>query len=218
MEKDLVTVTNGLPANATYIKEDKSNKFNINNSTVNFNLTPAQSSVPGEAEKLMAVQSFSHEYYQLLVTCEEDVFSSGVVTILANRALTQYNVPPEIFSRCSTLTDEGIKELKTFPALICRENTEMNGKTDPNQFAVYGYIQKVKIEGKNIKVVFATLGLIPQQALCSKKSAVYFDLNMDCAITDLNHSAWSVHKTNLFEAFDQAGFSHLPRPIIMEEN
>ena len=29
MEKDLVTVTNGLPANATYIKEDKSNKFRI---------------------------------------------------------------------------------------------------------------------------------------------------------------------------------------------
>ena len=32
------------------------------------------------------------------------------------------------------------------------------------------------------------------------------------AITDLNFSAWSVHKVNLFEAFDEAGLTTLPRP------
>ena len=38
-------------------------------------------------------------------------------------------------------------------------------------------------------------------------------IDMDCAITDLNHSAWSVHKVNLFEAFDEAGMTNMPRPI-----
>ena len=38
-------------------------------------------------------------------------------------------------------------------------------------------------------------------------------IDMDCAITDLNHSAWSVHKVNLFEAFDEAGMTNMPRPM-----
>ena len=217
MSKDLIPGVGGLPANTTYIQEDHSNKFNISNSDVSFNVTFPQASAPADAEKMIAIQSFSREYYQLIVTCEEDIFQTQVVTVIANRALTKYNVPPEIFERCSSLSDAGIAELKTFPALICRENTELKGVTDPNQFAIYGYIRKVKVEGKNIKIVFAPLGAIPQSVLCNKKNAVYFDLNMDCAITDLNHSAWSVHKANLFEAFDEAGYSSLPRPVFRED-
>ena len=69
-----------------------------------------------------------------------------------------------------------------------------------------------KKEGKNIKVAFQPISVINQQLLCVKKNAIYFDLNMGCAITDLNVSAWSVHKVNLFEAFDEAGLTTLPRP------
>jgi len=104
-------------------------------------------------------------------------------------------------------------ELNTFPAIICRENTEMKGTTDPNQCAVYGYITRVKKEGRNIKVAYHPLGFFPQSILCEKKNAVYFDLNMSCAVTDLNHSAWSVHKVNLFDAFKEAGITNLPMPI-----
>ena len=82
---------------------------------------------------MMVIQSFSTEYYQLIVTCEEDVFSNNMVTVPASRALTKYNVPAEIFEKCSTLSDARIKELKRIPAIICRENTELKGVTDPTQ-------------------------------------------------------------------------------------
>ena len=88
----------------------------------------------------------------------------------------------------------------------------MNGVTDPRQFAVYAYITMVKVERKNIKVAFHPIRPFSQQLLCIKKNAIYFDLDMDCAITDLNHSAWSVHKVNLFKAFDEAGLKNMPRP------
>ena len=215
MTKELTPKNSDVPV-TTYIHENKAQNFNIENSDVTFNVTLQQSSAPGSAEQMFAIQSFSREYYQLIVTCEEDVFTTNVVSVLASRALTKYNTPDEIFSRCSSLSDEGIAELKTFPALICRENTEHKGITDPNQFAIYAYIKKVKIEGRSIKIAFQPLGLIPQSVLCNKKNAVFFDLNMDCAITDLNHSEWSVHKTNLFEAFDEAGYYNLPRPVPME--
>lgn len=89
------------------------------NFTYNINYPQAADS---SAEQMIAIHSFSKEYYQLIVTCEEDVFSTGVVSVISSRALTKYNVPPEIFERCSTLTEEGIAELRRFPAIICQEN------------------------------------------------------------------------------------------------
>lgn len=191
------------------------NVTNESGGTVNFisNYNYPQNAPGVSAEQLMAIQSFSKEYYQLIVTCEEDVFTNNIVTVLASRALTKYNVPPEIFERCSSLADEGVEELKRIPAIICRENTEMKGETDPNQWAMFAYIKRIRVEGKNIKIVFQPLAPIHQQKLCDKRNAIYFDLNMDCAITDLNHSAWSVHKVNIFEAFAEAEIPGIPKPV-----
>lgn len=189
------------------------NVTNESGGVVNFNITYPQNTPGVSAEQLMAIQSFSKEYYQLIVTCEEDVFKDNIVTVPTNRALTKYNVPPEIFDRCSTLSDDGKAELMRFPAIICRENTEMKGTTDPNQWAMFAYIKLIRPAGKNIKIVFQPLAPIQQQKFCDKRNAVFFDLNMDCAITDLNHSAWSVHKVNVFEAVDEAGIPGIPRPM-----
>ena len=73
------------------------------NFTYNINYPQAADS---SAEQMIAIQSFSKEYYQLIVTCEEDVFSTGVVSVVANRALTKYNVPPEIFERCNSVQEK----------------------------------------------------------------------------------------------------------------
>lgn len=212
-DNKLIPTDAAFPVSVTNIKENKANTFNIDNSQVTFNVTIPQEGAPNSAEQMIAVQAFSKNYYQLIVTCEEDVFQNNFVTVTADRALNQHLVPPEILERCSTLSESGIAELKTFPAIICRENTALHGTTDPNQWALYAYITRVRKEGKYIKVAFRSLGAVNQQILCDRRNAIYFDLNMDCAITDLNHSAWSVHKTNLFEAFDEAGITGLPRPL-----
>lgn len=215
MSDNRSVMKSSLPA-VPSMQQTGTNNFNVTNQeggTVNFNITYQQGTPANSAEMMMAIQSFSTKYYQLIVTCEEDVFTNNIVTVPASRALTKYYVPAEIFGRCSTLSDEGIEELKRIPAIICRENTELNGVTDPNQWAMYAYIKKVRVAGKNIQIVFNPIAPVQQQKLCDKRNAVFFDLNMDCAITDLNHSAWSVHKTNLFEAFDEAGISGMPRPM-----
>ena len=185
---------------------------NQDGGVVNINYTINTGEPTDSADKMIAIQRFSREYYQLIVTGEEDVFDTNVVTVTADRALTQRLVPPEIFERCSTLTEDGIAELLTFPAIVCRENTAFRGETDANQYALYCYIKRIKKEGRYIKVGFKPILPFPQIKMCTKKNALYFDLNMDCTITDLNHSAWSVHKVNLFDAFDEAGLSHMPRP------
>lgn len=60
------------------------------------------------------------------------------------------------------------------------------------------------------KIAFKPIAPIQQIKLCDKRNAIFFDLNMDCAVTDLNHSAWSVHKVNVFEAFKEADIPGMP--------
>ena len=154
MNNELIPKTSMPPA-AQKVEQTGSTNVHVTNQgggVVNINYNYQQPGGSNSAEQLMAIQSFSKEYYQLLVTCEEDVFINNIVTVTASRALSQHLVPPEILERCSSLSDAGVAELKTFPALICRENTELGGKTDPNQWAVYGYIRRVKKEGKNITI------------------------------------------------------------------
>ena len=66
--------------------------------------------------------------------------------------------------------------------------------------------------GKIIKIAFQPIRSFPQEKLCDKNNAVYFDLNMEDPIISLNISGWSIHKVNLFEAFDEAGILDMPRP------
>lgn len=216
MSNDLIIKENDLLTTSTLQQTGTNNVVVANQpgATINFtyNINYPQMA-DSSAEMMIAIQSFSTEYYQLIVTCEEDVFKDGVVSVITNRALTKHNVPPEIFERCSTLTEEGIAELKRFPAIICQENTQMNGSTSPNQFCMLCYIQKVMVIGKNIKIAFKPIAPIQQVKLCEKRNAMFFGLNMDCAITDLNHSAWSVRKVNVFEAFKEAGIPGMPMPV-----
>lgn len=216
MSNEIMNPQSGLPTTGTLQQTGKNNLHVTNEAggvvNVNYNINYPQAA-DSSAEMMIAIQSFSMEYYQLIVTCDEDVFKDGVVSVIANRALTKYNVPPEIFERCSTLTEDGIAELKRFPAIICQENTAMNGITSLTQYCMLCYIQKVMVIGKNIKIAFKPIAPIQQIKLCDKRNAMFFGLNMDCAITDLNHSAWSVRKVNVFEAFKEAGIPGMPMPV-----
>ena len=159
-----------------------------------------------DTESLITLQTFSKIYYQLLVIPEDDNYSNNTVIIPANKALCQCYVPPEILERCSSLTEAGIAELKTFPALICKENTDYNGITDPNQFALFCCLTNICKSGRNIKIAFHPINALSQTKIY--KYATLFDINISYALTDLNINAWSVHKINLFNAFDNAGINY----------
>jgi len=207
-------ISNGSPqTNITYIQSQtnigrsESHTYNIDNSvTLNMNTSSQQKT--NDAEMMMAMQSFSHKYYQLLVTTDKEIFKDKVISFPVGRALVKGTVPPEIFDRCSSLEEEGIRELKTFPALICIENREMDGKTSPDEVGFLCYIRKIQPGSRTIRIVFETISPVSHSVLCEKRNSVFFDLNMECGITSLNRTEWTVHKTDLFEAFDEAGVKY----------
>ena len=213
MDKSLTTVSSMPPIGANAMTGK--NNFNVNNQDggiVNFNYNFYGNDTTDNTEKMIAVQSFSKEYYQLIVTLDDGIFKNNVVNVSKRRALLSGKVPPEIYEQCSSLRSEGKEILKTIPAIVCMENTEKHGVTDLNQWAIYCYIKLIKDVGKDIKIAFCPLAPIPQHKMCDEKSSIYFDLNMDCAITDLNTSEWTVHKVNLFDAFKVAGIDNVPVP------
>lgn len=161
---------------------------------------------------LRIIKKFSTDYYQLLVTADEEVLNSNIISFDSRRALTKYYVPEEIFERCSSLKLEGQKELKTFPAIICSENTKLYGETDPDQECAFGYIKAISTEYSSVKVVFKPLLTFPQSILNDPVNAVFFNLRTDTPVRELNHSAWYVKQANIFEAFFQAGISGIPSP------
>lgn len=102
MNNELIPKTSMPPA-AQKVEQTGSTNVHVTNQgggVVNINYNYQQPGGSNSAEQLMAIQSFSKEYYQLLVTCEEDVFINNIVTVTASRALSQHLVPPEILERC----------------------------------------------------------------------------------------------------------------------
>ena len=155
------------------------------------------------------LSTLSREYYQLIVSNSEEMYITGVVSASLDRSLTQSFTPPEITERCAGFSEEGINELLHIPALICRENTAYKGETDPNQYCMLCLLQKIQVLRKEVNIAFKPLFPIQQLILCDRRNSIFFGLDMSRSITDLNHSAWSVRKINIFEALEEAGI-HFP--------
>ena len=91
MSNDLIIKPTDLPA-APALQQTGNTNVAVENrpgATVNFtyNINYPQMA-DSSAEQMIAIQSFSTEYYQLIVTCEEDVLSTGVCFgILSNGVL-----------------------------------------------------------------------------------------------------------------------------------
>ena len=213
MNKTLATVSPMPLANSSPMTGK--NNFNINNQdggTVNFNCNFYSKDSNDNATQMIAVQSFSKEYYQLIVTQDDRIFTSNSVTVNASNALLEQNVPSEIYKKCSSLSDEGKEFLKKLPTIICMKNTSKQRMSQLHLWAIYCYVDLIEKQGNDIRIDFKPLAAIEKKAICEERVATYFDLNMSCAITDFNIIAWSVRRVNLFDAFAFAGINNVPVP------
>ncbi len=159
------------------------------------------------AEMMMAIQSFSKDYYQLIVT-SQDIFTSNSIVVTTECALSKGIVPPELLRTHSVLTDDAIKRMRLLPAIICNANTDYYGRTDSNQQVLYAYIKGIRKCGKEIMIYFQTISSFSQRTL--NACAMHFGINVECAKTDLNKFLWYIKKINLFEAFHEAHVEPFP--------
>ena len=103
----------------------------------------------------------------------------------------------------STLSDEAVEKIKTFPTLFANENTAY-GHTDEDQTLAFGYIRQIKVRKAGIKIYPHFLYLIPQQRL--NEALMDLDLWGDNAFNEFNRTHWSIKKVDLISELQELGF------------
>lgn len=144
------------------------------------------------------LNGFSRDYYQLIVTTDT-IFNVKFLDIPLERALASSTTPHEIRERCSSLTKEGKAELVTFPAIICQENTDYNGKTDANQLAIFAQVTKIKKGEKEVRLYYRPIAFFHQTKL--NEYSIDYGLSTSSTLATLNTTQWTVRALDLFEAF-----------------
>ena len=177
-----------------------------NSGTVNIYQHPP---VTQTGRLLSRIQGLSTEYYQLIVTpC--NFMDAATITISPYESLTKASVPEEIYDRCATLTNDGCEELMHYPALICNENKGYHGITGPGQEVLYAILTEIRPVHMGIQIGYTPVSFFSQKILVDYHTS--FDIRISCEMTDLNRPSWTVHKTNLFQAFTDANLSDMPAP------
>lgn len=141
-------------------------------------------------------------YYHLIVTCCE-IHGEKYVDITKERGLKYRGTAKEILERCVDLSTEAIDELKSYPAIICNENTQQGGITDKNQLAILARVLRIRVGEKEYRIRYYPIATFSQSKL--NEFAVDFGLSSSGTLTTLNTSHWCVKKNNLREIFDDTG-------------
>lgn len=154
------------------------------------------------------VQSLSHEYYSLIVfidpnhIMDENVAWAGV----ARSPFRKGAVLPDILQAQKNKSSYHLKTaLKNIPAIICYENTEFNGQTDPKQKATLAYINDIRQDEKEILIYYTPICKFPQQLLNDNRTI--FEIYRYGGLCSLNESGWSIRNINIFDALEEVGVS-----------
>ena len=148
--------------------------------------------------------TLNKDYYNLFVIGDE-TYCDGHFTVPKDRALTE-SMSQEAKIQFSTLSEDDVSQIKTFPSNFACENHGC-GKTDDAHQACFGLITDVKIQDNGIKIYFRPLSAVPQQRL----NEIAFKLAIQCAssFNELNRTHWAIKKVNLIEELNAAGISVL---------
>lgn len=140
------------------------------------------------------------DYYHLVVTLAE-IFNVKYVDVSIERSLACISTPEEFRGDLKNRDKEFIASLYQYPALICQENTKYNGETDPNQICILARIKRIKVAVRDVRIYFEPIATFSQVLM--NENSIEFDLDNTGTLTTLNTSHWSIHETNLKEAFEE---------------
>lgn len=146
--------------------------------------------------------SFNRTYYNIIVSYGLDFSQDTPFVFDPKRTLTE-GMDDNLKEEFSTLSDEAVEKIKTFPTLFANENTSY-GHTDEDQTLAFGYIRQIKVRKAGIKIYPHFLYLIPQQRL--NEALMDLDLWGDNAFNEFNRTHWSIKKVDLISELQELGF------------
>ena len=210
MKKEMQTVSEkNKPSeseNLTVIQNGNKNMFfdAKDNSSLNLSINILSQLRNGRRETLKIDLNMSH--YHLIIT-NNNISEQDCVVVRADCSLVKSTISNDCYEKYANLSDEAIREILKFPAIICNRNTSYGGKTDKNQTAIYAALQKIEKNSTDITIYFYPLSYIPQYKLVNNHKRL--GINISCALTDLNIVGWTIKEINLLEACKNTGINIL---------
>lgn len=145
--------------------------------------------------------TLNHEHYNLFVIGDEQ-YNGTYFYVPKNRALTE-SISPEIKNKYSSLSNDAINEIKSFPAIFCSENHN-NAKTDQDQEAIIGTISDIEIRKNEIKIGFNVIISVPQLEIINMSNSLMIEGTE--FYTELCRTHWTIKNVNLVKILKAKGF------------
>lgn len=171
---------------------------NLNVTVQTLNTTPK---LVTQAPKPTAIP-LNNEYYNLFVRGDIDLQNIQPFTMEIDRALTEY-IDDNIKMEFSTLSADAQKQIKTFPSIFAKENTDY-GHTDEEQLLGIGYVRQIKVRREAVKIYPQIIYLLPQQRL--NEALFELDIQGSSSFNEFNRTHWSIKKVDLMEELRELGF------------
>ena len=203
MNNELTNSSNAsLPATQNAEKIVNVERVDSINQTNQYYMMGALPGLPGSAP---TPALFSHDFYNLFVYGQVPFHEPGHITFDKERCLMNENyIDPDLKRRFSSLSEEAIAELKTFPCSIACENRHY-GWTDEDHYAAIGQLLDVKIRSNGIEVYFHPHFAVSQARL--SELAPQLGLGNVKKYNEFNHSHWTVKAIDLLEVINDAGLN-----------
>ena len=147
---------------------------------------------------------FCFERYNLFVIGnEEDVFRYNNFIIPLDKVLIEEFTISSLRDRYLPLTDDARDELKRYPAIIVRENSEFGENADADQDVKIAKVEEITVQNNGVRIRYTGVGI--------KKKAQLYQLSEELGmgkprrIPEFKHNHWAVKEINLLDTFRDAG-------------
>ena len=192
----------GIQPSKTVQQTGEKNTYINQTDHVNIVLQPAYAPKILQQINQQSPITFNSTYYSIIVSTWLDLSNDTHFVFARERALTEY-MDDNLKKEFSSLSDEAIEKIKTFPALFANEKTYY-GHTSEDQTLAFGYIQKFKVRKDGIKIYPHFIYLIPQQRL--NVSLMDLVLDGDNRFNEFNRTHWSIKKVDLASELQELRF------------
>lgn len=206
MDNSMLPISESAPANIVYQQGEKNVHIDHADSVQqNVQMVFMGFSAAADGTMQPTYKTINREYYNLFVVGDELTPNEPFV-LTPDRVLPAYWTEENVRAEYGSLSAEAIEKIKTFPSLFMAETRKYRAQAEDNEQVFFGFVTDVRLQGNGFRIRWEAKWPIPMPQIAQ----IGYDLgmlSMDCAITEMNRTHWSVKHVNLYDELKLAHIS-----------
>jgi len=151
--------------------------------------------------------NFTRTCYNLIATVDE-IHGVDFIDVPIDNALNVNGIEKHY----SELSQEIIKELLTFPALIYDKNKNCIEETDSQHIATFAKLTKIKKETDTVRIYFQPIATFQQYHINEYSTGFGIDITQQLKLPDSTH--WLLNKIDLIKQFENTNIQFCTHKLL----